>query len=237
MPFRQQNRECRMSRMANVAFVLVAVAAGLQMAARAEFIALPLPMNGRAVTPADMAVQVYNEGIEHRDRGLEAEARAAKAASDADRARYQQTARAEYSEAFDRFSDAAELDPSMPQAWNARGFIYRKLGDYESALVSYDHALKLAPNFPDAIEYRGEACLALNRLDEAKQAYLTLFALDRAQAGLLMDAMIRWVASRKADPAGVDPSAVAAFEAWVEERAELARQTRAMAQNTAGRGW
>ena len=70
----------------------------------------------------------------------------------------------------------------MPQAYNGMGYSYRKLGDYTKALENYDRALQLAPKFPDAIEYRGEAYLALNRLDDAKQAYLTLFA-HGSQAG------------------------------------------------------
>ena len=100
----------------------------------------------------------------------------------------------------------------MPQAYNGMGFSNRKLGDYAKALENYDRALQLAPNFPDAIEYRGEAYLALNRLDDAKQSYLTLFAMDRKQADSLMAAMKDYVAKKKADPAGVDAAALSAFE-------------------------
>ena len=63
----------------------------------------------------------------------------------------------------------------------------------------------MAPGFPDAIEYRGEAFLALNRIDDAKQAYMDLFASDRKQAETLMKAMGDWVTQRKAGPAGVIP--------------------------------
>ena len=62
------------------------------------------------------------------------------------------------------------------------GFAYRKTGDYAKALEMYDKALALQPGFPDAIEYRGEAYLALNRIDDAKQAYLECSA-SRPQAG------------------------------------------------------
>ena len=88
------------------------------------------------------------------------------------------------------------------------GFAYRKTGDYAKALEMYDKALALQPGFPDAIEYRGEAYLGLNRIDDAKQAYLELFASDRKQADILMKAMTDWVAERHTDPAGVDPGGV-----------------------------
>jgi tetratricopeptide (TPR) repeat protein len=225
-----------MSRTAKVACALAVLIGVLQTGALVHGIALQLPMRGRALTTADQAVQAYNSGIESRNRGLAAEAKAAGGAV-AERARYTKTAREEYAKAFEHFSNAAELDPAMPQAWNARGFIYRKLGDYKSALISYDHALALAPNFPDAIEYRAEACLALNRLDEAREAYVALFALDRAQADLLMRAMVEWVAARKADPAGVDPATIDRFEIWIKERTALARRTRPMGWHAARRSW
>jgi tetratricopeptide (TPR) repeat protein len=217
--------------------VLAVLIGVVQLGARIDGIALPLPYKGRALSTADLAVQAYNAGIESRNRGLAAEAKAAEAVAEMERAHHTKAAREEYEQAFDHFSDAAELNPAMPQAWNARGFIYRKLGDYKSALISYDHALALAPSFPDAIEYRAEACLALNRLDEAKEAYLRLFSLDRAQADLLMRAMIAWVAMRKADPAGIDPATLERFERWINERATLARRTRLMGWQAAHRSW
>ena len=97
--------------------------------------------------------------------------------------------------------------------------------------------MQLAPNFPDAIEYRGEAYLALNRLDDAKQSYLTLFAMDRKQADSLMTAMKDYVAKKKADPAGVDAAALSAFESWINERAGVAEQTKLMAFNAHHGSW
>ena len=65
------------------------------------------------------------------------------------------------------------------------GFAYRKTGDYAKALEMYDQAIKMAPGFfPEAVEYRAEAYLALNRIDDARQSYLDLFAADRKQADL-----------------------------------------------------
>ena len=107
----------------------------------------------------------------------------------------------------------------------------------DKALANYDKALQLAPKFPDAIEYRGEAYLALNRFDDAKQAYLTLFAMDRKQADSLMVAMKEYVAKKKTDSAGVDAAALSAFESWITERAGVAEQTKLMALNAKHGSW
>src|SRR5437868_1650054 len=80
------------------------------------------------------------------------------------------------------------------------------------SLVNYEKALKINPGFADAIEYRGEAYLGLNRIEDAKQAYLTLFAKDRAQADSLMKAMNTWVSKHQAEPAGVDPAVVTGLD-------------------------
>ena len=116
----------------------------------------------------------------------------------------------------------------MFQAYNGMGFSYRKTGDYVKALEMYDKALKLKPGFADAIEYRGEAYLGLNRIDDAKQAYLEVLAADRKQADTLMTAMKTWIQDRKTTPAGVDAATVAGLEKWIGERSEIAKETAAM---------
>ena len=77
----------------------------------------------------------------------------------------------------------------------------------------------------------------MNRLDDAKQAYLTLFAMDRKQADSLMAAMKDYVAQKKTDPAGVDAAALTAFESWMNERAGVAEQTKLMAFNAHHGSW
>jgi tetratricopeptide (TPR) repeat protein len=191
----------------------------------------------RALTPEEMAIEIYNSGIGHRDRALKAEAQALKDKKDSDRVKNEKKAREEHEKALKDFNKAAQLNPNLPQAYNGIGYSYRKLGDYAKALENYDRALSLAPKFLDAIEYRGEAYLGLNRLDDAKQAYLTLFGMDRKQADMLMKAMTDYVAKKKADPTGVDSAALAAFEAWIAERGGVAQQTRYMAVNQPHASW
>jgi len=224
-----------MSRIVKAAATLVALVGVYQVAAGANGVAVPSA--SRALTPEEMAVQAYNSGIGHRDRALKAEEKAVKDKKDADRLKNEKKAREEHDKALKDFKRAAELNPMLPQAWNGMGFAYRKLGDYAKALEHYDRALQLNSKFIDAIEYRGEAYLGLNRLDDAKQAYLALFTMDRKQADTLMRAMTEYVAQRKADPAGVDPGALSAFETWIRERAGVAEDTRAMALNQPHASW
>jgi tetratricopeptide (TPR) repeat protein len=181
-----------------------------------------------SMTPEEMARGAYNSGISHKDKGLKLELKAA-AEQAKDQTKDLEKAKSEYEKSLKDFKKAADLAPSLYQAYNGMGFAYRKIGDYTKSLEMYDKALALQPGFPDAIEYRAEAYLALNRVDDAKQAYLELFASDRKQADILMKAMTDWVSGRHADPAGVDPSALSAFEGWIKERSALAGQTASMA--------
>jgi tetratricopeptide (TPR) repeat protein len=216
--------------------MLVALAGLYQVGAWAD--GAPMPSSGaRSMTPEEMAVEAYNSGIGRRDRGLKAEQQAATDKRENDRARNEKRAKEEYERALKDFAKATELNPNLAQAHNGAGFAYRKLGDYDTALASYDRALQLAPSFPEAIEYRGEAYLALNRLEDAKQAYLALFGMDRKQADLFMKAMTAYVAKKKADPAGVDPAALSAFETWINERAGIAGETQAMALSQPHIAW
>jgi tetratricopeptide (TPR) repeat protein len=227
-----------MSRSVKAVVAIVAVFSVWQLGAGAN--GIPVPSNASGATPRtpeERAVVEYNRGLDSRNRGLKAEEQAAKSAKDTDRAKHEKKAQDEYKRAFKSFEQAATLNPELPHAWNGLGFAYRKLGDPAQALASYDRALLLAPNFPDAIEYRGEAYLALNRIEDAKQAYLALFAMDRKQAELLMKAMSAWVAQRKATPAGADPAAVSELEKWIGERSAIAQQTRLMGRDTVYRSW
>jgi tetratricopeptide (TPR) repeat protein len=227
--------------MIKAAATLVALVAVFQVGAGAN--GTPVPSAGpsaspsRALTPEEMAVESYNSGIGHRDRAVKADVQAMKESKDSDRVKGQKKAREEYEKALKDFKKAADLSPQMPQAYNGMGYSYRKMGDYTKALENYNRALELNPKFLDAIEYRGEAYLAVNRVDDAKQAYLALFAADRKQADTLMKAMGDFVAKKKIDPSGVDAAALAAFESWITERSGVAEQTKPMALNHPQSSW
>jgi tetratricopeptide (TPR) repeat protein len=141
-------------------------------------------------------------------------------------------ARKDYEAALKDFQRAVKLAPDNYRAHNSLGYSYRKLGNFARALESYEQALKLAPTFSEAIEYRAEAYLGLNRLEEAKQAYMQLFVHDRATSHVLMKAMKTWVAQRRAAPAGIDAGTLDAFDAWVRERDTLAASVLNLGHNS-----
>jgi tetratricopeptide (TPR) repeat protein len=130
-----------------------------------------------------------------------------------------------------------QLDPQRYEAWNYVGYTSRKLGHYDDALSAYDRALALKPGYPDAIEYRGEAYLGVNRLDDAKQAYLDLFAGNRALADKLLTAMKGWVAAQRAAPAGDQAASVDELDQWIQERTQIAAQTAALTRAGTAAAW
>ena len=131
-------------------------------------------------------------------------------------------ARTHYEAALKDFQTASAAAPDNYRAHNGAGYSLRKLGSYERALESYERALALAPRSSEAIEYRAEAYLALNRLSDAKQAYMQLFVHDRAASNVLMKAMKAWVEKHRARPGGLEPAVIDGFDTWVRERDTLA---------------
>lgn len=177
---------------------------------------------------AAMAARLnYNIGYEEFEKARLLEEQAAGLSGAKARSARQQ-ALAGYAEARGRMGQAVAADPGMKEGWNLIGYTSRRLGDYTGSLEAYEKALALDPHYPEAIEYRAEACLALNRLEEAKAAYLTLFAAAPEQAAVLLDSMKAWVATNRKPPAGVSQEELSAFAAWVAERAGVAQKTAAL---------
>jgi tetratricopeptide (TPR) repeat protein len=224
--------------------VVIAAAVGVaHVGILASGSSAPAPPGGggssmAVMSPEERAVEAYKSGDDHRVKGkkLEEEATTKKGA---DVEKTLAKAKNEYQKSLKDFTNAAKLNPKLAPAYNGMGYAYRKTGDYAKALEMYDQAIELAKPqiFPEAIEYRAEAYLALNRLDDARQSYLDLFAADRKQADILMAAMKSWVNARHADAAGVSPDALAAFEKWIGERDGIAKQTSLMAVSTRYAGW
>ncbi len=69
---------------------------------------------------------------------------------------------------IDHMARVIEERPWEDEAYNLSGFAYRKLGDYNRALESYDQALKLNPHNRGALEYLGEAYLEMDRPKDAQ---------------------------------------------------------------------
>ena len=171
----------------------------------------PLPISEQR------AIDAYTAGYASILRAEHAENLAAAASNETERTAARRDAQEAYRLSLPHFAEAARLDTSMHEAYTYLGFANRKLGRYSEALRAYQQALKINPDTPHAIEYQGEAFLALNRIDEARFNFLRLYALDQQSAAKLLQAMHAWVEANKAKPpAGID---VPALAAWVAERA------------------
>jgi len=217
--------------------------AGTGMAFAAGGGSMPPPSMGSmsrpepAQTPQEQALDAYNAGVGVVEKADQLMADA----SHQDDAKKQQKdigkAKSGYASALKKFSKATELNPQMHEAWNYVGYTNRQLGNYEASLAAYDHALALKPGYPEAIEYRGHAYLGLNRLNDAKDAYLELFGSNRKLAAQLLAAMQDWVGQHRGNAAGVDGASVEAFASWVSERSTIASQTASLTREGASARW
>jgi tetratricopeptide (TPR) repeat protein len=188
-------------------------------------------------SPDDVAKAAYNDGVRSIKKAKDSDDDAVKASSPEKSAKAQEKARKYYQKALEEFIDAVNAQPALYQAWNYLGFANRHLGNYQDALTAYAKALQLNPNYPDAIEYRGEAYLGLNEIDEAKGAYMALFRDSRPLANELMTAMHRWAEARRQDMQGLSADDIEAFTQWMNERAAVAQQTASLRIGAAQAGW
>ncbi|HKB08351.1 MAG TPA: tetratricopeptide repeat protein [Candidatus Polarisedimenticolia bacterium] len=226
-----------MNRLVRVAVALGICCASLSADARASG-GSPMPPSGGASsmpsaprkTPEEQAVEFYNAGLKYRDKALAFEKEGSQAASEKDKSKLEKKAQQEFGKAISQFRLAIEKYPKYYQAHSDLGYALRKTGDYPAALETYDRAISLSPNYAPAIEYRAEAYLALDRVEDAKKAYMDLFPSDRGRADELLKAMKGWVEKRRAEPGSLTPDAVQEFSHWVEQRDELAGQTPSLSE-------
>jgi tetratricopeptide (TPR) repeat protein len=189
-------------------------------------------------SPHDQAVEYFNNA-ERRLDGLARTHDEMKATADAQKvAKLQAKIAKGLENAAADFERAVKSDPSLFQAYSELGFTLRKMGKFDESLAAYDKALHLNPDYVPALEYRAEAYLGMNRMDDAKTAYTELFAGDRPSANALLIAMKGFVASRRANPAGVDAAQFEAFAKWVEQREVIHNQTAELTSQTSTfRSW
>jgi tetratricopeptide (TPR) repeat protein len=195
------------------------------------------PRMPREQTPQQKARDAYNDGVHYVKKADKAQETAAQATDAGKKDKAGHEARDRYAEALAKFQMATGLDATLHEAWNYVGYTSRKLGHYEEALAAYDKALTLKPGFADALEYRGEAYLALNRIPDAQQAYLDLYAGNRALAGKLLAAMRSWAADQRANASGSNATNLDELDKWIQERAQIAGQTAALTRAGTAASW
>lgn len=179
----------------------------------------------KKLTPKQQAVAAYNQGIAQRDRAWKVEKRLASTDDAAERTKLEAKMTKTFEGAAEAFKRAIRHQPKMFEAHSDLGYCLRRVGKYEEALKHYNTALEIEPTYANAIEYRGEAYLGLHRVDEAKEAYMTLFKGHSDQAPDLLTAFQHYVAQQQ--EAGENVEGLAA---WVAERAEIAGQSKTMSQ-------
>jgi tetratricopeptide (TPR) repeat protein len=135
-----------------------------------------------------------------------------------------------YNRALDQFTEALSNNGDMVEAWNNVGYIHLRLGAYAESVDDYNHTLTLKPELPEAVLHRGEAYLGVDRLDDAKAAYMDLFNHERPLADELLLAMQRWLADHRSNANGMRAADVDAFDKWLQERDGIAKQTASLPQ-------
>ena len=177
----------------------LAIAAPLQAADSGGGGGMRQQQTMKRLTPEEKAVVRYDAGIKHRDKAAKYERQAIDETNERKFAKLQKKIAKEYNRAIDDYEKAVGHYQRFYQAHNSLGYALRRIGRHDESLAAHNVALDINPVFDQAIEYRAEAYLGLNRLGEAKEAYMELFQNDRALADQLMAAMIAWVALRR-DP-------------------------------------
>jgi tetratricopeptide (TPR) repeat protein len=217
-------------------FPALAISFGLLCAATAPLQAVPDANGQLSATPApdlsaDSAMTArlnYNVGYEQFEKAQAADKQSpgSKAALDG------------FRQSRERFETVVKADPNAREAWNLIGYTSRKLGEYDRSLAAYEKALAIEPAYPEAIEYRAEAFLALRRLEDVKASWQELDVLSPPHADVLMESMRSWVATHRKKPDGVSAAELDAFAAWVEEKAAIPRKTTALRLDAAAaRHW
>jgi tetratricopeptide (TPR) repeat protein len=146
------------------------------------------------------AIDAYNEGYSLIQRA-EHQENLALASNDAqERKDATQAAGEAYRASLGKFAVATQLDRSMHEAYTYIGYANRKLGQHQDALDAYARALRINPDYPQAIEYQGEAYLGLNQVDSARFNYLRLYALSPPLASKLFLAMQKWLVDHRENP-------------------------------------
>jgi len=174
--------------------------------------------------PDVAARKAYKEAMKSFNKARELEAASANGSNPDKKAK----AIDEYNKALDKFTEALSNKGDMVEAWDNVGYVHLRLGAYAEAVDDYNHALALKPDLEEAVAHRADAYLALDRLEEAKAAYMELFNHSRPLADQLMLAMQKWLSDHRTEARGMRPADIAAFEKWLLERGGIAKQTASM---------
>lgn len=81
-------------------------------------------------------------------------------------------ATAQYSDAWEAYNRAANLNPNDPQVWCSLGVLYYSFGQYREALGMFSRAIKLDPTMSDAWYNVGALYDMCDQPEDAQKAYI-----------------------------------------------------------------
>jgi hypothetical protein len=183
-----------------------------------------IPSTPAVDKPDKAATKAYKAGMKSLARAHEYEEVAAKAPNADKKADALEKVNDAYGKALDQFTEALSNKGDMVEAWSGAGYVHLRLGAYNEAIDDYNHTLALQQDLYEAIEHRAEAYVAVDRLDEAKAAYMSLFNHARPLADELMVSMQKWLESHRAAPNGMRAADIDAFAKWLQEQGGIAKQ-------------
>jgi tetratricopeptide (TPR) repeat protein len=175
--------------------------------------------------PDAAAKKAFNAGVKSLNKAREYEEVAAKATNPDKKGAAMDKVSDAYGKALDQFTEALRNKGDMFEAWNHVGYIHLRLGAFGESIDDYNHTLALKPDLLEAIEHRAEAYMAVDRLDDAKSAYMNLFNHARPLADRLMATMQTWLESHRAAANGMRAADIDSFGKWLQEREGIAKQT------------
>ncbi len=184
-----------------------------------------LPNAPSTEKPDAAAKKAYNAGIKSLNKAREYEEAAAKATNPDKKGAAIDKLGDAYGKALDQFTEALRNKGDMFEAWNQVGYIHLRLGAYGESIDDYNHTLALKPDLLEAVEHRAEAYMAVDRLDDAKSAYMNLFNHARPLADQLMATMQTWLESHRAAANGMRAGDIDSFGKWLQEREGIAKPT------------
>lgn len=87
--------------------------------------------------------------------------------------------RGECQMAIQNLDMAIKIDPEYAEAFNNRGFIKKKLGQYSESLLDFDRAIELRPDYPHALMNRGDAYKYLGDRERAIADYERVMTMGK----------------------------------------------------------
>ena len=172
-----------------------------------------------------VAMKFFNAGMKSLAKVREYEEESAKATTEDKKGALRDKIDDGYGRALDQFTEALRNDSTLADAWNNVGYVHLKLGAFNEAIDDYNHVLAVKPDLLEAIEHRGEAFMAMDRLEDAQASYMDLYNHSRPLADQLMASMEKWLESHRTSPNGMRAADIDAFGKWVAEREGIAKQS------------